>query len=502
MMPASNRVGIMTATHQRTLRRLGSKFVPAQRHSNFGRFLEAIHIRGIRGIGDLRLDFRFPVSVISGANGSGKSTFAHTALCVHNQSIDGAKKFNISHFFFQSEIDKALFADDAEIFAYYTWDVDPSPRYARIYRNVDRWRGYDRRPVRGIVYIGLLVYLPKVERRDLSVYARTRLRRGARTSVGNDVRSWINIVLGTRFTAVDVQNLHDRYREIDIFCVARGATANYSESNMGLGEGRVIKMITEIEAAPPKSLIVIDEPEIALHEAAQSRFAHYLVSASDRLGHQFIVTSHSHALIGELPTESLIYIDRRAGRVVSVEGATYREAKALLSNNSAENTVWVEDDVSKAILENILRRIDPTLMQSMDVCVLSGGEAGIKASMRSLSKLGIGRIAVLDGDQAPIDDIGVLTLPGSLCPEREVFGASSVIDMLLDRYCISKNDIDHVKDSVDPHGWFFDIAALCGELVENMKVRAISTYVDGLSNEVITEFAARLRGRMEQVRGE
>src|SRR5690606_5800415 len=140
---------------------------------------------------------------------------------------------------------------------------------------------------------------------------------------------------------------------------------------------------------------------------------------------------------------------------------------------------------------------DPTLMQSMDVCVLSGGEAGIKASMRSLSKLGIGRIAVLDGDQAPIDDIGVLTLPGSLCPEREVFGASSVIDMLLDRYCISKNDIANVKDSVDPHGWFFDIAALCGELVENMKVRAISTYVDGLSNEVITEFAARLRGRME-----
>lgn len=491
----------MTTTHQRTLRRLAGKFAEAQRFNNFGNFLEGIHIKGIRGVADLQLDFRFPISVISGANGSGKSTFAHVALCAHSQSIPAAKKFNISHFFFQSDIDQGLFTDDAEVISYLTWPQSPSPRYSRIYRKIDRWRGYDRRIARGIVYIGLLVYLPKVERRDLSVYARTRLRRGLRTPVSDQVRSFINSVLATRYTSVDVQNLHDRYREIDIFCVSRGASASYSESNMGLGEGRVIKMITEIEGAPPKSLIVIDEPEIALHEAAQSRFSHYLAGAADRLGHQFIITSHSHALIGELPTEALIYIDRRGGRVVAVEGATYREAKALLSNNSAENTVWVEDDVAKSVLDNILRRIDPTFVSSVKVCVLSGGEAGIKASMKSLSKLGIGRIAVLDGDQAPIDEIGVLTLPGTDCPEREIFACKSVKSMLIKDYGVADTDIQHIKDSVDSHSWFYDIAELCGDLVENIRVKAVSTYVEALPAEVVAEFAARLRARMEQVRG-
>lgn len=492
----------MTVAHQKVLKRLASKFVQADRFANFGHCLEALHVRSMRGISDVRIDFRFPISVICGPNGSGKSTFAHTALCVFRKP-NNKKSFNINQFFFQSDIDKNLFTDESEVFAYYTFPytaTTPPTRYNRIYRNIDRWRGYDRRPFRGIIYIGLLVYLPKVERRDLSVYARTRLKRGLRTPIDDGARLHINRILGSNSSAIDIQKLHDSYREIDVFCVSRGAAAAYSESNMGLGEGRVIKMVVEIENAPPKSLIVIDEPEIALHEAAQGKFAQYLADASDRLGHQFILTSHSPALISELPSDALIYIERRGGKVVSVEGATYKEAKALLTSKAYENTIWVEDETAKSILENLLRRIDPSLIASTKVSVLTGGEAGIRSAMKSLSKLNIGRIAVLDADQKPSEEIGILSLPGSMSPEKEIFACPDVIEMLLREYGVTEDQIDDIREQKDSHSWFFLVSKECCELIENIKSKCILAYVRSIDEKVVEEFGFRLRARLEAIK--
>jgi predicted ATPase len=491
----------MTIAHERALRRLSGKFQPEHRYENFGHFLERISIDGLRGVSNLQINFRYPVSVISGPNGSGKSTIAHAALCVQRQSMPGRKSFNVSQFFFQSDIDSDLIASNAQIFSYYTWSSDPSPRYSRIYRQVNRWRGYDRRLSKGIIYIGLLVYLPKVERRDLSVYARTRLRPGPRTPIDAASRAHINRILGTNSSSIDIQNLRDRYRQIDVFCVSRGAHTAYSESNMGLGEGRVIKMITEIEAAPPKSMIVIDEPEIALHEAAQAKFAHYLIDAADRLGHQFIITSHSPAIIGELPSEALVYVERRAGRVVSVEGATFKEAKALLTANSAENTVWVEDELAKTVLSNMLRRIDASMIRSVDVCVLTGGATAIRAALRSLKNIGVTRTAVLDADQGEDRALGILALPGSDCPEVEIFGIADVVSMLEAEYGLDVNELDHIKATRNPHSWFYDVADACGELEDNLRLKCVGKYVAALDENFLTDFGQKLRSHMNAIAG-
>lgn len=483
----------MTVAHERTIKRLAAKFAPSDRYANFGHFLESITVHGIRGISRLPVEFKFPVSVISGPNGSGKSTIAHAALCVQRQEIDGRKPFNLNHFFLQSSVDQNLIDPNASIYSLFTWDQEPSPRYSRLYRNIDRWRGYEKRIDKGIIYIGLLVYLPKVERRDLSVNARTRLRPGVRTPIEDGARLHINRILGLNATAIDIQNLRDSSRQIDVFCVSRGGTTAYSESNMGLGEGRVIKMVTEIEAAPPKSMIVIDEPEIALHEGAQAKLAHYFADAADRLGHQFILTSHSHALIGELPPEALIYIERRSNRVVSVEGATYREAKALLSSSNTENTIWVEDLVSKSILENLLRRIDPSLLKSTKVCVVEGGASAIKAAMKSLQKVGIVRAAVLDADQKESVDLGIICLPGSRSPEEEIFSSPSVIKILDDDYDLSEESLDAIKSSKNSHSWFYDVAEECAELIDNIMNKTITTYVKSISDDDVADFSQKLR---------
>lgn len=46
-------------------------------------FLAEVQLKGIRGIENLRVTFDYPVSVIAGANGSGKSTVLFAAACAY-----------------------------------------------------------------------------------------------------------------------------------------------------------------------------------------------------------------------------------------------------------------------------------------------------------------------------------------------------------------------------------------------------------------------------------
>ncbi len=56
-------------------------------------FLTEVHLQGIRGIGDLRVVFDYPVSVIAGGNASGKSTVLFAAACAYKVPGAGVKDF-------------------------------------------------------------------------------------------------------------------------------------------------------------------------------------------------------------------------------------------------------------------------------------------------------------------------------------------------------------------------------------------------------------------------
>ena len=46
-------------------------------------FLEKLNLTDIRGIYDLEVDFKYPVSVLAGSNGSGKSTVLLATACAY-----------------------------------------------------------------------------------------------------------------------------------------------------------------------------------------------------------------------------------------------------------------------------------------------------------------------------------------------------------------------------------------------------------------------------------
>lgn len=69
-------------------------------------------------------------------------------------------------------------------------------------------------------------------------------------------------------------------------------------------------MVNTLETAPPKSLVIFEEPETSLHGDAQVRLAQYFVEVALRRGHQIIITTHSSAILGQLGRDSVVYLRR------------------------------------------------------------------------------------------------------------------------------------------------------------------------------------------------
>ena len=60
---------------------------------NMPHFLAEVSLEGIRGIDNLRVKFKYPVSVLAGDNGCGKSTVLFAAACAYKVPGESVRKF-------------------------------------------------------------------------------------------------------------------------------------------------------------------------------------------------------------------------------------------------------------------------------------------------------------------------------------------------------------------------------------------------------------------------
>ena len=93
-------------------------------------------------------------------------------------------------------------------------------------------------------------------------------------------------ILGSPYNSVEVATIINQTKAAEMGFATRFG-ARYSENHMGCGEGRLIRMIDAIENAPEKSLIVIEEPETALHQDAQHNLAIYFLQVCKRKRHPY-----------------------------------------------------------------------------------------------------------------------------------------------------------------------------------------------------------------------
>ena len=151
-------------------------------------------------------------------------------------------------------------------------------------------------------------------------------------------------ILGSPYNSVEVATIINQTKAAEMGFATRFG-ARYSENHMGCGEGRLIRMIDAIENAPEKSLIVIEEPETALHQDAQHNLAIYFLQVCKRKRHQIIVTTHSPSIVDVMPMEARKKVERTITGTVVEDNPTIAEIVADLSNGHQKSLlIYVEDE--------------------------------------------------------------------------------------------------------------------------------------------------------------
>ncbi|WP_329169775.1 AAA family ATPase [Streptomyces decoyicus] len=410
-------------SHDDTVRKLGKKF-ETKCYENFGSMLLSMTIHGFRGVKDLTLSFESPITAIAGLNGTGKSTIVQLATCAFPQPDDHPYyRFYVKHFFPVSVVDPEPFSSDAQVGYAYAVEGAATPQHLTVSRKAKEWSGYKRQPPRATYYIGFTQFLPKVERRDFSIYGARHLELGEARQLVPETAQMVGRILGLPYEQLGFTNVQTGNRSSELAMATR-AGRQYSENHMGFGEGRVVYMVNTLEAAPPKSLIVLEEPETSLHGDAQIRLARYLVDVANRRGHQIILTTHSASILGQLGRKSVVCLRRNpAGEVSATHGlSTYQIDSYLQSENRPTTgvTICVEDVFACCLTTEILRRSEPDLLAGCSFLKIGGGQE-IPAAVKLLKSAGLRAVGLSDGDMPHDGTGGVMTLPGTRPPEKEVF---------------------------------------------------------------------------------
>ena len=79
----------------------------------------------------------------------------------------------------------------------------------------------------------------------------------------------------------------------------------YSEAFAGSGESIIARLVVKVLNAPEHSLILLDEPEVSLHPTAQKKLREFLLKEIIKKKHQVIIATHSPVFIEGLPREAV-----------------------------------------------------------------------------------------------------------------------------------------------------------------------------------------------------
>lgn len=187
----------------------------------------------------------------------------------------------------------------------------------------------------------------------------------------------INYILGKDYKCINILN-HRFYGRWGTSVLLKSKyNLNYSEANAGSGEIAVIQLVKQVLDAPEYSLILLDEPEVSLHPAAQKRMQLFLFDQIKKKKHQIIISTHSSILIEELPNTAIkLFIDNKDGKFKVCENINYQEAFYDLEERVIDKKrIICEDFSAKILIERILHSMN--ILQHFQVDYCHGGAESI-----------------------------------------------------------------------------------------------------------------------------
>ena len=399
--------------------------------------LEEVQLRNLRGIKDLRIALDYPVSVLAGPNGCGKTTVLLACACAYRE-----RTLTPGNLFpgFTDRL-RGTLSDDFEgaEFAYYY--VDEGERASMTWRRGRSWnrsfmgRKGGRQPTRE-VYLRTLANLtnPSEVRGALGLMRKSYLAE----SLTPDLLDFADRILRQRYERVSV--IAGEGRDLLFAEVKNNKQARYSEFQMSSGERTILRLSKDLSRLQG-ALVLIDEVDTGLHPYTQQQLMLELQRLALRQQLQVVVASHSPVVLDSVPPEGRLFLDRDE-RTLDVSLLPPQRdifQKALYGQSTEQLSILCEDDVAEGVLLGVLDVLQPQLRMRPEDFVIgrNTGKDEYSTHIRALGKFGrlFGFIFVLDGDARDLKpalarvaegyghDFQPLFLPGDGPPEAWIWQA-------------------------------------------------------------------------------
>lgn len=229
----------------------------------------------------------------------------------------------------------------------------------------------------------------------------------------------MNHILGKNYkSGLYVEHkFYDQWGETVIF---QNSDFEYSEAVAGCGEIAVAIMVKKINEAPNNSLILLDEPEVSLHPSAQEKLQKYLLEQSIKKHIQFVVSTHSPSFIKDLPNNAIkVFVNMPDGYFNIIEENVSAKTAFQIVGYPVIDTdiIKVEDKLAKYVLEAVIRKYEQTnpAYKTIKIHYTPGGAKSIYKDVTNILKFEKSTYNryyfVLDGDQFNVfDDISTWEL--------------------------------------------------------------------------------------------
>lgn len=377
------------------------------------KYLRSVQIAGLRGWTGEEVRFDFPVTVVCGENGAGKSTVLKTAATAYAHPSDRSLTFYPGTFF----PDTAWEVVSGVTLTYKVREGTKERSYTAR-KLTERWRQSER-PSRHVVLQDVSRTLPI----DATVgYARIARRKATETkasALGVELTRFYSAILGRTYADVRVAHTNlDAARKVG---VVKFGGQQYSQFHQGAGEDATLDLIQILKDIPDTALVIIDEVEASLHPRSQRRLIHFLLWLARTKMVQVILSTHSGNVLEELPPEARVFIQRGTTGVEVFYGISPNYALNRMDDlDRPDLYLFTEDREATLLILEILRQGGVELNR---VRCLEAGPANMVEALGRLAeenRLPVASIGVLDGERSITP--GCIKLPGTQPPEVQLFG--------------------------------------------------------------------------------
>ena len=432
---------------------------------DFDKFIHEMHFPKFKSFApNTKIEFRFPITLLVGPNGGGKSSLLHAAWGMPiNHST--------SRFWFSTPVDPIDFDDKDQNRYWYShyirqlkmavhtrkmcgnkrngyWEpTRPAQKKgmnmmlpktasneAHMSPTGDRWKPVDRTPhyfnaktessafdrifysttgynlnYRQENFVRYSSKLKKIIEGPLSSFEYYGVERVSENFLLSPAQlKSVNDILQKNYRAA--RYIKHKLYDKDSFSpsvVFETDARSYSECFAGSGELAVVNYVLALEKMKDFDLLLLDEPETSLHPGAQKKLTEHLLRVVNEKHIQVIISTHSPTFVQLLPSTALVVLDETPNGVSPRPNPKKLAAFERLGQiDSTKITILVEDKLLQAVVERALMRISKSMRDKVTVLPSQLGASEmlshqVRAHIQGRSKV----IMVLDGDQKGVEDI-------------------------------------------------------------------------------------------------